>query len=882
MGSSKKHKKNKSERREKYEEYSQHQDPAQLQRGLKLILKVGSNATPEYSANSPMVDAGPPTAAEAMMSPVPEELQEHQGHRERHKKSKKKKKKKDREKKHKHHKEKRHRSRDRHRDMGSADEDIVPGADDAACSGFASQSIAPPVADADSSQDGFSFMDDDQSQPLPENILFYAGITTDNSPSNCPVTKPIAPRKLEDILMGSSPNSSSLQSSSLGLAGNSPTKPLPDVSKSLKHHLLQTKFINPFQLLIPSPLTPGGASSMNALTPKALENPKTPSTSSESGREPRSCVLKLKQQKSPLNKLLEHLLRFLEKRDPHQFFAWPVTDDMAPGYSSIISKPMDFSTMRQKIDDHEYSSLTEFSDDFKLMCENAIKYNHVDTVYNKAAKRLLQVGMKHLQPENLMRSLKPLSGYMRELTAKELGFEISSNDMGRDTHDSADEGASTGAEEPPTPAQLEEEERKRALRLENAPKTHFEPYVDDMTSEEILAQVQSAAQQAKQRLNSKKNAHKMGFIRQTKDGSTTLNLLIKEENEGPERVVTIGDLVGKLQTGSTQLQVRQVDKRNALKTVKPLSYGAFASFAPTFDSRFSTLSAEETQLVLRTYGDASSAEYAESILQFTKDSSYGTTIANGLLDILTNGEHSKSLEELYNMQLHSYEEREIAKCFEQEEETAAHQETAEQIEKEYEKYKNTHVDFKRLKSLQDLGIDVSFLDGMETEMKNFELNQRMHEHLSQNLTLIEKLRVTQQDRLSQPLPSHLGLVQPAGQEEIQTAAQLTQQISEMAKKLPPSAIADPYSLRKAMGMTYAGLPPPQPASPRVQLPELLQQPVALPQLQPVAMDIDEPDEQHGGSGGDLENELREFLESGSGLHSANPADDNSIVAQWLN
>lgn len=566
-----------------------------------------------------------------------------------------------------------------------------------------------------------------------------------------------------------------------------------------------TKFPNPFQLLIPSPLTPGGASSLNALTPKALEAPKTPSTSSESGREPRSCVLKLKQQKSPLNKLLEHLLRFLEKRDPHQFFAWPVTDDMAPGYSSIISKPMDFSTMRQKIDDHEYSSLTEFSDDFKLMCENAIKYNHVDTVYNKAAKRLLQVGMKHLQPDNLMRSLKPLSGYMRELTAKELGFEISSNDMGREAHDSADEGASTGAEEPPTPAQLEEEERKRALRLENAPKTHFEPYVDDMTSEEILAQVQNAAQQAKQRLNSKKNAHKMGFLRQTKDGSTTLNLLIKEENEGPERVVTIGDLVGKLKTGSTQLQVRQVDKRNALKTVKPLSYGAFASFAPTFDSRFSTLSAEETQLVLRTYGDASSAEYAESILQFTKDSSYGTTIANGLLDILTNGEHSKSLEELYNMQLHSYEQREIAKCFDQEEETAAQQETAEQIEKEYEKYKNTHVDFKRLKSLQDLGIDVSFLDGMETEMKNFELNQRMHEHLSQNLTLIEKLRVTQQDRLSQPLPSHLGLVQPAGQEEIQTAAQLTQQISEMAKKLPPSAIADPYSLRKAMGMTYGML-----------------------------------------------------------------------------
>lgn len=540
---------------------------------------------------------------------------------------------------------------------------------------------------------------------------------------------------------------------------------------------------------------------------------------------------------------------------------------------------MDFSTMRQKIDDHEYTALTEFTDDFKLMCENAIKYNHVDTVYNKAAKRLLQVGMKHLQPENLMRSLKPLSGYMRELTARELGFELSSNDMSRENNDSADEGASTGAEEPRTPAQLEEEERKRTLRLENAPKTHFEPYVDDLTGEEILAQVQNAAQQAKQRVNAKKNAHKMGFLRQTKDGTTTLNLVIKEENEGPERVVTIGDLVGKLQKGSAQLQTRQVDKRNAVRTVKSLNYGAFASFAPTFDSRFSTLSAEETQLVLRTYGDASSAEYAESILQFTKDSNYGTTIANGLLDILTNGEHSKSLDELYNMQLHSYEQREIEKCFEQEEETSCQQETTAQIEQEYEKYKNTHVDFKGLQSLGELGIDVSFLDGMEAEMKSYELNRRMHEHLSQNLTLIEKLRVAQHDRLSQPLPNHLGLVQPAGQEEIQTAQQLTQQISDLAKKLPPSAIADPYALRKAMGMSYAGLPPPRPVSPRVQLPELLQQPVALPQLQPVAMEIDESDEQHGG--GDLENELREFLESGSGLHSANPADDNSIVAQLL-
>lgn len=229
-------------------EYSQHQDPTQLQRGLKLILKVGSNATPEYSANSPLTALdghGPPTAAEAMMSAapgspnVPEELQCGEvGHRERHKKSKKKKKKKDREKKHKHHKEKRHRSRDRHRELCSEerhlnDDEATSAPDEAACSGFSSQSHqrsprsqAPASADAECSQDGFSFMDDDaeQSQPLPENILYYASITTDNSPSNCPVTKPIAPRKLDEMLL-SSPTSSSMGMT----AGGSPTKPLPDV-----------------------------------------------------------------------------------------------------------------------------------------------------------------------------------------------------------------------------------------------------------------------------------------------------------------------------------------------------------------------------------------------------------------------------------------------------------------------------------------------------------------------------------------------------------------------------------------------------------------------------------------------------------------------------
>lgn len=118
-------------------------------------------------------------------------------------------------------------------------------------------------------------------------------------------------------------------------------------------------------------------------------------------REPRLCVLRQRQERTSLQKLLEHLLKALEKRDPQQFFAWPVTDNIAPGYSHIISKPMDFSTMKQKIDDNQYVGLQDFVSDFRLMCTNAMEYNHVDTVYYKASKKLLHAGMKLMQPEKL-------------------------------------------------------------------------------------------------------------------------------------------------------------------------------------------------------------------------------------------------------------------------------------------------------------------------------------------------------------------------------------------------------------------------------------------------------------------------------------------------
>lgn len=117
----------------------------------------------------------------------------------------------------------------------------------------------------------------------------------------------------------------------------------------------------------------------------------------------------------------------------------------------------------------------------------------------------------------------------------------------------------------------------------------------------------------------------MGFLRQRKDGSTTLNILVAGSGViagTQERPVSLRMLTGKLAEGSGQIQGFREDRRNMVKPVKPLYYGAFGSYAPSYDSTFANLSKEETDLVFQTYGSDTAVQYAESILDFAKDCDY--------------------------------------------------------------------------------------------------------------------------------------------------------------------------------------------------------------------------------------------------------------------
>lgn len=57
------------------------------------------------------------------------------------------------------------------------------------------------------------------------------------------------------------------------------------------------------------------------------------------------------------------------------------------------------------------------------MCHNAMTYNQQETVYYRAAKRLLHGGLKILTREKI-KSLAPSLPYLAECTTTELGFEL--------------------------------------------------------------------------------------------------------------------------------------------------------------------------------------------------------------------------------------------------------------------------------------------------------------------------------------------------------------------------------------------------------------------------------------------------------------------------
>ncbi|CAF1350165.1 unnamed protein product [Adineta ricciae] len=334
-----------------------------------------------------------------------------------------------------------------------------------------------------------------------------------------------------------------------------------------------------------------------------------------------------------LNACLDHLLRLLICKDKEGFFQYPVTDQLAPGYSQIITHPMDFSTMKKKITQDEYSNLLEFAADFELMCNNAMKYNRPETIYWQAAKRLLSAGTKLMAKDKLVYLGRTVECFSH-LTEREFGFRPET------VNHTNDEQMDTSVVENDTQTNSTAAQRKLKVALK-LPKYYEklptlladEEEDEELSPEEILSQAQQAAQCAREKLSLRRPNSSYILSCQRTNGTTSLRFINQDDlyQQQPQaRTITIGELSSmssgtagpsshSYQSQSTPI-VNENEKRSHLLPRYFLDYGAFASHAPQYDSSFTSISHDDLNLLIHTYGSEFSAQHPVSLIDYAKDS----------------------------------------------------------------------------------------------------------------------------------------------------------------------------------------------------------------------------------------------------------------------
>jgi hypothetical protein len=81
------------------------------------------------------------------------------------------------------------------------------------------------------------------------------------------------------------------------------------------------------------------------------------------------------------------------RHDRYDVFIKPVTDEDAPDYSDIVKNPMDFGTIRKKVEKGAYGkgddAVSAFYQDFLLVFDNCRLYNSDEGEITEEAARIL-------------------------------------------------------------------------------------------------------------------------------------------------------------------------------------------------------------------------------------------------------------------------------------------------------------------------------------------------------------------------------------------------------------------------------------------------------------------------------------------------------------
>uniref|UniRef100_A0A4W3K9K5 Bromodomain-containing protein 9 n=1 Tax=Callorhinchus milii TaxID=7868 RepID=A0A4W3K9K5_CALMI len=429
----------------------------------------------------------------------------------------------------------------------------------------------------------------------------------------------------------------------------------------------------------------------------------------------RSCRTKEHEnENTPLQQLLEHFLRQLQRKDPHGFFAFPVTDSIAPGYSMIIKHPMDFSTMKDKILTNDYNSITEFKADFKLMCDNAMTYNRPETVYYKAAKKLLHTGFKMMSKQAAL-----------------LGDE----DTGQEE---------TVAEVTVVPVETttkkSKKQSKEVISYLYEPEGTACSSTDSTAEEHVLALVEHAADEARDRISRHAPNSKIGYLKKEGDGALLFAVVNQSDPDTEEEEihqVDLSSLTTKLQPGINTMGFKD-DRRNKALSVTYLNC-VYTAQSIQNNTVFPNLTPEETELLYSTYGEETGVQCALSLQEFVKDCGGSTKkMVDDLLNQMTGGEHCKAV---YHLAQKRNIEQKVG---------GASGSTGEN--------QPPVLDFMPLKSYSDVSLDISLLTSLGKSVKKEPDHDDNQRNLDETTKLLQDLHEAQTERVGSRPSSNLSSI----------------------------------------------------------------------------------------------------------------------------
>ncbi|XP_068056507.1 bromodomain-containing protein 9 isoform X6 [Anomalospiza imberbis] len=465
---------------------------------------------------------------------------------------------------------------------------------------------------------------------------------------------------------------------------------------------------------------------------------------------------------TPIQQLLEHFLRQLQRKDPHGFFAFPVTDAIAPGYSMIIKHPMDFGTMKEKIAANEYKSVTEFKADFKLMCDNAMTYNRPDTVYYKLAKKILHTGFKMMSKAALLGD---------EDTAVEEPVPEVVPVQAETTKKSKKQNKEVIREKFLAKQMEEDNPRERnGFGVRRCSTQYlsciFEPegnacsLTDSTAEEHVLALVEHAADEARDRINRYLPNSKIGYLKKNGDGTLLFSVVNSSDPEAEEEEthpVDLSSLSSKLLPGFTTLGFKD-ERRNKV------TFLTSANTAPSLhnNSVFHDLKPDEMELLYSAYGDETGIQCALSLQEFVKDAgSYSKKIVDDLLDHITSGDHSKTIYQLKqrrNIPVKPLDEVKVLPVLIKEEHklrnTCLDSSKQIMVGESAGDSNTSDLDFLSMKPYSDVSLDISVLSSLGKVKKDLDHDDN-NLHLDETTKLLQDLHEAQADRVGSRPSSNL-------------------------------------------------------------------------------------------------------------------------------